>query len=67
MTEISTMPLKVNYGVDYNDDYNVYEDDNYHYDDLYEYENEKRGEFLSLYLYESMKYLLCFFFWGLMN
>ncbi|XP_022850098.1 HBS1-like protein isoform X3 [Olea europaea var. sylvestris] len=36
------MPLKVNYGVDYNDDYNVYEDDNYHYDDLYEYENEKR-------------------------
>lgn len=56
------MPLKVNYGVDYNDDYNVYEDDNYHYDDLYEYENEKRGEFLSLYLYESMKYLLCFFF-----
>ncbi|KAL2483249.1 HBS1-like protein [Forsythia ovata] len=36
------MPRKVNYGVDYDEDYNVYEDYDYPYGDEYEYENEER-------------------------
>ncbi|CAA2980666.1 HBS1 isoform X1 [Olea europaea subsp. europaea] len=36
------MPRKVNYGIDYDDDYDVYEDDDYHNGDEYEYKNEER-------------------------
>lgn len=43
LIEIRTMPRKVNYGLDRDDDYDVYEDYDYAYDEEYEPDLDENG------------------------